>query len=92
MFDPIVIVGMARTPIGSMQGQFSGVPSTELGSAAIKAAVERSQVPLDRVDSVDMGCVLAAGLRQAPARQSSIGAGLPISVNCTTINLSLIHI
>ena len=86
MFDPIVIVGMARTPIGSMQGQFSGVPSTELGSAAIKAAVERSQVPLDRVDSVDMGCVLAAGLRQAPARQSSIGAGLPISVNCTTIN------
>lgn len=86
MSDPIVIVGMARTPIGSMQGQFSGVPSTELGSAAIKAAVERSKVPLDKIDSVDMGCVLAAGLRQAPARQSSIGAGLPNSVNCSTIN------
>lgn len=86
MSDPIVIVGMARTAIGSMQGQFSGVPSTELGSAAIKAAVERSKVPLDKVDSVDMGCVLAAGLGQAPARQSSIGAGLPISVNCSTIN------
>ena len=86
MSDPIVIVGMARTPIGSMQGQFSGVPATELGSAAIKAAVERSCVPLDAISSVDMGCVLSAGLRQAPARQAALGAGLPISVSAATIN------
>jgi acetyl-CoA C-acetyltransferase len=77
---------MARTPIGSMQGQFSGIPSTQLGGAAIKAAVERSGAPSNRINSVDMGCVLSAGLRQAPARQSSIYAGLPVSVNCTTIN------
>ena len=86
MSDPIVIVGMARTPIGSMQGQFSGVPATELGAAAIKAAVERSCVPLDAISSVDMGCVLSAGLRQAPARQAALGAGLPISVSAATIN------
>jgi len=86
MSDPIVIVGMARTPVGSMQGQFSGVPATELGSAAIKAAVERSCVPLDAISSVDMGCVLSAGLRQAPARQAALGAGLPISVSAATIN------
>ena len=86
MSDPIVIVGMARTPVGSMQGQFSGVPATELGSAAIKAAVERSCVPLDVISSVDMGCVLSAGLRQAPARQAALGAGLPISVSAATIN------
>ena len=86
MFDPIVIVGMARTPVGSMQGQFSGVPATQLGAAAIKSAVERSQISLDKVDSVEMGCVLSAGLRQAPARQAAIGAGLPVSVNCSTIN------
>jgi len=86
MSDPIVIVGMARTPIGSMQGQFSGVPATELGAAAIKAAVERSCVPLDAISSVDMGCVLSAGLRQAPARQAAIGAELPVSVSAATIN------
>ena len=86
MFDPIVIVGMARTPVGSMQGQFSGVPATQLGAVAIKSAVERSQISLDKVDSVEMGCVLSAGLRQAPARQAAIGAGLPVSVNCSTIN------
>jgi len=86
MSDPIVIVGMARTPIGSMQGQFSGVPATELGAAAIKAAVERSCVPPDAISSVDMGCVLSAGLRQAPARQAAIGAELPVSVSAATIN------
>jgi acetyl-CoA C-acetyltransferase len=86
MSDPIVIVGMARTPIGSMQGQFNGVPTTELGSAAIKAAVERSGVAPENIGSVDMGCCLTAGLRQAPARQAALGAGLPTSVGATTLN------
>ncbi|MEH6467287.1 MAG: acetyl-CoA C-acyltransferase [Porticoccus sp.] len=86
MSDPIVIVGMARTPIGSMQGQFDGVPSTELGAAAIKAAVERAGVAPEKIGSVDMGCCLTAGLRQAPARQASLGAGLPASVGATTLN------
>ncbi|PCJ91081.1 MAG: acetyl-CoA C-acyltransferase [Porticoccaceae bacterium] len=86
MSDPIVIVGMARTPIGSMQGQFTGVPTTELGAAAIKAAVERSGVAPEKIGSVDMGCCLTAGLRQAPARQAALGAGLPPSVGATTLN------
>lgn len=86
MSDPIVIVGMARTPIGSMQGQFNGVPTTELGAAAIKAAVERSGVAPDKIGSVEMGCCLTAGLRQAPARQAALGAGLPASVGATTLN------
>lgn len=86
MSDPIVIVGMARTPIGSMQGQFNGVPTTELGAAAIKAAVERSGVAPEKVGSVEMGCCLTAGLRQAPARQATLGAGLPTSVGATTLN------
>lgn len=86
MSDPIVIVGMARTPIGSMQGQFNGVPTTELGAAAIKAAVERSGVAPENIGSVDMGCCLTAGLRQAPARQAALGAGLPASVGATTLN------
>ncbi|MBT3566479.1 MAG: acetyl-CoA C-acyltransferase [Porticoccus sp.] len=86
MSDPVVIVGMARTPIGSMQGQFSEVSAVELGAAAIKAAVDRSGVPLDAISSVDMGCVLSAGLRQAPARQATIGAGLSVRVSATTIN------
>lgn len=86
MSDPIVIVGMARTPIGSMQGQFDGVPSTELGAAAIKAAVERAGVAPEKIGSVDMGCCLTAGLRQAPARQAALGAGLPTSVGATTLN------
>lgn len=86
MSDPIVIVGMARTPIGSMQGQFNGVPATELGAAAIKAAVERSGVAPEKIGSVEMGCCLTAGLRQAPARQAALGAGLPTSVGATTLN------
>lgn len=86
MSDPIVIVGMARTPIGSMQGQFNGVPTTELGAAAIKAAVERSGVAPEKIGSVEMGCCLTAGLRQAPARQAALGAGLPTSVGATTLN------
>jgi acetyl-CoA C-acetyltransferase len=86
MSDPIVIVGMARTPIGSMQGQFTGVPTTELGTAAIKAAVERSGIAPEKIGSVDMGCCLTAGLRQAPARQAALGAGLPANVGATTLN------
>ena len=86
MSDPIVIVGMARTPIGSMQGQFNGVPTTELGAAAIKAAVERSGVAPEKIGSVEMGCCLTAGLRQAPARQAALGAGLPSNVGATTLN------
>ncbi len=86
MSDSIVIVGMARTPIGSMQGQFNGVPTTDLGATAIRAAVERAGVAPEKIGSVDMGCVLTAGLRQAPARQATLGAGLPSSVNAATLN------
>lgn len=86
MTDPIVIVGMARTPIGSMLGQFKGVPATELGAAAIKAAVARAGVSPESIGIVEMGCCLQAGLRQAPARQAALGAGLPTSVSATTLN------
>jgi len=84
--DPIVIAGMARTPIGNFLGAFSGVKATELGSRAIQAALERGGVKPDDVDEVLMGCVLAAGLGQAPARQAALGAGIPKSVGCTTVN------
>lgn len=86
MSDPIVIVGMARTPIGSMQGQFSGVHTAELGATAIKGALDRSGVAAEAVDAVEMGCVLGAGLRQAPARQATLKAGLPVSTHATTVN------
>lgn len=84
--DPVVIVAMARTPMGGFGGDFNAVSATDLGAAAIKAAVERSGVSSDDVDEVYMGCVLPAGLGQAPARQAALGAGLPISAGCTTIN------
>ncbi len=84
--DPIVIVGMARTPMGGFMGELSALKSTELGSAAIKAAVERSGVSPSDVEEVIMGCVLPAALGQAPARQASLGADLPLSTGCTTIN------
>lgn len=84
--DPIVIAGMARTPIGNFQGAYATVPSTVLGSTAIKAALERGQVKADDVDEVLMGCVLPAGLGQAPARQAAIGAGVPKSAGCVTLN------
>jgi acetyl-CoA C-acetyltransferase len=84
--DPIVIVGMARTPMGSFQGALSAVPAAELGSAAISAALERAGVGVDDVSEVIMGCVLQAGQGQAPARQASIGAGIPNTVGATTIN------
>lgn len=82
----IVIVGAKRTPIGSFQGQFDGVPTPDLGAAAISAALEQSGVDAGDVSEVIMGCVLPAGLGQAPARQASIAAGIPLGVGCTTIN------
>ena len=86
MNDPIVITGIARTPMGSFQGSLSGLTASELGSAAIKAAVERSGIAAEDVQEVLMGCVLPAGQGQAPARQASLGAGLPLSTGCTTVN------
>ena len=84
--DPIVIVGLARTPVGAFQGELKGFAAPELGAAAIRAAVERAKISPDEVDEVIMGCVLPAGQGQAPARQASLGAGLPLATGCTTIN------
>ena len=84
--DPIVIAGMARTPIGNFLGAFNGVKATELGARAIESALERGGVKADDVDEVLMGCVLPAGLGQAPARQASLGAGIPQKAGCTTVN------
>ena len=86
MSDPIVIVGAARTPMGGFQGELAEAKATELGATAIKAALERANVPAFAVDEVLMGCVLPAGLGQAPARQAAFGAGLPKEVTCTTVN------
>ncbi|MFK7943015.1 MAG: acetyl-CoA C-acyltransferase [Paracoccaceae bacterium] len=86
MSDPIVIVGAARTPMGGFQGELSGATAPELGAVAIKAALERSGVEATDVGEVLMGCVLPAGLGQAPARQAAFGAGLPKEVPCTTVN------
>ncbi|MDA3915089.1 acetyl-CoA C-acyltransferase [Oleiagrimonas sp.] len=82
----IVIIGAKRTAIGSFMGQYSGVPSPTLGATAIAAALEQSGVAAQDVSEVFMGCVLPANLGQAPARQASLGAGLPMSTGCTTIN------
>lgn len=81
-----VIASAVRTPMGSFNGAFSTVPATKLGSLAITGALRRIGLSPDRVDQVLMGCVLSAGLGQAPARQASIGAGIPHSVGATTIN------
>ncbi|MDB5492430.1 MAG: acetyl-CoA acetyltransferase family protein [Micavibrio sp.] len=86
VLDPVVIVGMARTPMGGFQGDFSSLTAPQLGAVAIKAALERSGVSGSAVNEVIMGNVLSAGQGQAPARQASIGAGIPDSVGCTTIN------
>ena len=86
MTDPIVITGFARTPMGGFQGALSGVSATALGAAAVRAAVERSGVDPATIDAIVMGCVLPAGLGQAPARQAALGAGLPLSVAATTVN------
>lgn len=84
--DPIVIVGSARTPMGGFQGELKDATAPQLGSAAISAAVERAGLKPDAIDEVVFGCVLPAGQGQAPARQASLGAGLPLSAGCTTIN------
>ncbi len=82
----IVIVGAKRTAIGSFLGQFTGVPTPTLGAAAIAGALDQAGVAPDQVDEVIMGCVLPAGLGQAPARQAALAAKLPTSAGCTTIN------
>jgi len=84
--DPIVIVSVARTPMGAFQGELKGFAAPELGAAAIRAAVERAGIRPDHVQEVIMGCVLPAGQGQAPARQASLGAGLPLAAGCTTVN------
>jgi acetyl-CoA C-acetyltransferase len=84
--DPVVIVSTARTAIGGFQGAFASLTAPQLGSAAIQAAVSRAGIEPEDVSEVLMGCVLPAGQGQAPARQASIGAGLPLSVPCTTVN------
>ena len=82
----IVIVSGARTPMGGFQGSLSSVPAVDLGAAAIRAAVERAGIPAGDVEEVIMGCVLPAGLKQGPARQASLNAGLPAATGCTTVN------
>ena len=84
--DPIVIAGMARTPMGGFQGILKDVSAPELGSFAIRAAIERGGVATENIDEVLMGCVLPAGLGQAPARQASLGSGIPNTTSCTTVN------
>jgi acetyl-CoA C-acetyltransferase len=84
--DPVVILSYARTPMGGMQGALAEVSATDLGATAVKAAVERSGVDGAEIERIYMGCVLPAGLGQAPARQAAIKAGLPKSVQATTVN------
>ncbi|TYC86752.1 acetyl-CoA C-acyltransferase [Novosphingobium sp. BW1] len=84
--DPIVVLSYARTPMGGLQGALAGVDATELGATAVKAAVERAGVAGEDVERIYMGCVLPAGLGQAPARQAALKAGLPKSVQATTVN------
>ncbi len=84
--DPVVITGFARTPMGGFQGALAGVSATTLGAVAVRAAVARSGVAPEAVEQIFMGCVLPGGLGQAPARQAALGAGLPLSVEATTLN------
>jgi len=84
--DPVVILSTARTPMGAMQGALAEASATDLGATAVKAAVERAGVSGEDIDRIYMGCVLPAGLGQAPARQAAIKAGLPKSVQATTVN------
>ncbi len=84
--DPVVICSFARTPMGGFQGALSTVKATELGATAVKAAVERAGLDPEKVEQIFMGCVLSAGLGQAPARQAALGAGLPRHVEATTVN------
>ncbi|MEQ8936116.1 MAG: beta-ketoacyl synthase N-terminal-like domain-containing protein, partial [Amphiplicatus sp.] len=84
--DPVVIVSAARTPMGGFQGALSGKTGPELGAIAVQGAVERAGLSPTAVDEVLMGCVLSAGLGQAPARQAALGAGLDMGTPCTTVN------
>jgi len=84
--DPVVIASYARTPMGGFQGALGGVKATELGAVAVKAALQRAGVSTESVERIYMGCVLPAGLGQAPARQAALGAGLPRGVEASTIN------
>ncbi len=84
--DPVVIASYARTPMGGFQGALSSLSATELGAVAIKAAVERAGLAADAIDRVYMGCVLPAGLGQAPARQAALRAGLGLNTEATTVN------
>lgn len=84
--DPVVIVGMARTPMGGFQGDFDGVAASALGGEAIRAAVQRAQLSPEAIEEVIMGCVLPAGQGQAPARQASLAGGLPLAAGATTVN------
>lgn len=84
--DAIVIVSATRTPMGGLMGSLSDVRSPQLGASAIKAAIERAGLQAEDVDQVIMGCVLPGALGQAPARQAALGAGLPLSAGCVTIN------
>jgi len=86
MNDPIVIVSAARTPMGAFQGELKDFSAPEVGAAAIRAAVERSGLKPEQVQEVIMGCVLPAGQGQAPARQASLGGGLPLATGATTVN------
>ncbi|HEY7270969.1 MAG TPA: acetyl-CoA C-acetyltransferase, partial [Dehalococcoidia bacterium] len=86
MSNPIVIAGGARTPIGSFLGELKETTAPRLGAVAISAALERAGVKPGEVDEVIMGCVLPAGIGQAPARQASLFAGIPEDVGCTTVN------
>ncbi|MEX3956451.1 acetyl-CoA C-acetyltransferase [Trinickia sp. EG282A] len=84
--DPVVIVAVARTPMGGFQGELAALAAPRLGAIAIEAALARSGLKPEQVDEALMGCVLPAGLGQAPARQAALGAGLPLSTGCTTVN------
>jgi acetyl-CoA C-acetyltransferase len=84
--DPVVIVSAVRTPMAAFQGDFASVTAPQLGSVAIRAAVERAGLKPEQIEEAVMGCVLPAGLGQAPARQAALGAGLPLSVGSTTVN------
>src|SRR3546814_18795117 len=84
--DAVVIASYARTPIGGFQGDLAGLKATQLGASAVRAAVERAGVDGEAIEKIFMGCVLPAGLGQAPARQAALGAGLPQSVEATTVN------
>ena len=84
--DPVVIVGLARTPMAAFQGEFSTVSAPELGASAVKAALSESGVDANDVEQIVMGCVLPAGQGQAPARQAALKAGLSMNCEATTVN------